>query len=160
MKKETVFEFLDKNGIKYEKHFHEATVSVEDSNKIIHIPDALGCKSLFVKDKKSDRYFMAVLPNDKRADMRGLAHYVGAEKFEFATAEKLFEYLDVVRGNVSPFCFLNKASAPVGLLIDKKLTTVNRVRFHPCENTATVVLDRDDFFRVVELMGKTPVIVE
>jgi len=160
MDKQVVYDFLDEHKIPYKKYFHEATVSVEDSKKIINIPDALGCKSLFVKDKKSDRYFMAVIPSDKRADMRGLAHYVGAEKFEFATAEKLSEYLDVIRGNVSPFCFLHPSSVSVGLLIDKKLMEVPVVRFHPCDNTATVSLSSKDFFKCMEFLGKTPIITD
>lgn len=160
MDKQTVFDFLDKNKIEYKTYFHPATVSVEDSKKIIHIPNALGCKSLFVKDKKSDRYFMAVIPADKRADMRGLARYVGADKFEFAAAEKLVEYLGVIRGNVSPFCFLNAGSSEVGLLVDKELSKTPVLRFHPCDNTATVVLSSDDFFRCMNLLGKNAVIVE
>lgn len=151
---------MNKNNVAYEVHFHPATVSVADSNKIINIPGALGCKSLFVKDKKSDRFFMAVLPNDKRADMRNLAHYVGAEKFEFASAEKMLEMTGVARGNVSPFCFLFPGSANAGLLVDKKLSQVPVVRFHPCDNTATVVLSSSDFFRCLALMGKDYILVD
>ncbi|HPG91919.1 MAG TPA: YbaK/EbsC family protein [Clostridia bacterium] len=160
MDKQIVFDFLDKHKIAYKKYFHEATVSVEDSKRIIDIPDALGCKSLLVKDKKSDRYFLAVIPSDKRADMRGLAKYVGAEKFEFASAEKLLEFFDVTRGNVSPFCFLCPSSKSVGLLIDKKLTEVGQVRFHPCDNTATVSLTNQDFFVCMKILDKKAIITE
>lgn len=160
MDKQAVFDFLNENKIKFDVHYHPATVSVADSNKIIRIPDALGCKSLFVKDKKSERFFMAVLPNDKRADMRGLARYVGAGKFEFGAAEKMLETLGVVRGNVSPFCFLHPASAGVGLLIDKKLEASPVVRFHPCDNTATVVLSSKDFFLCMKLLGKNYILVD
>ena len=160
MKKEQVFEFLQANCIKYQVYYHEACVSVEDSKKIIHIEGALGCKSLFVKDKKSDRFFMAVLPADKRADMRGLARYVDSEKFEFATAEKMLEYLDVVRGNVTPFSFLYPNSVKVGLMIDEQLTTVPKVRFHPCDNTASVVLESKDFFKCMDILGKRYIITQ
>lgn len=101
----------------------------------------MSCKSLYVKDKKSDNYYMVVLPFDKRADMRGLASYVGCAKFEFATEDKLWEDLHVHRGSVSPFAFLNEQGprrAP--LLIDKAVWDASKVKFHPCDNTATVVL--------------------
>ncbi len=157
---EDVLLFLDKNKIEYKLYRHEKAVSVEDSKRIIHIPDCLGCKSLFVKDKKSDRYFLLVLPNDKRAEMRNLAHYVGSEKFEFATEEKLMEYLGVVRGSVSPYCLLNPNSDKVNLLVDKQLVSSPFVRFHPCDNTASVVTTNKDFFNCMEIIGKSIIFVD
>lgn len=155
-----VLDFLDKNGIDYSLHFHPKAVSVEDSLRLIHIPDCLGCKSLFVKDKKSDRYFLVVLPNDVRANMRFLAHYVDSEKFEFATEDKLMEYLGVVRGCVSPFCFVAHNCPDVSLLVHNSLLTQPRVRFHPNDNTASVVLSTQDFFKCMRIVGKKVIFVD
>lgn len=151
---EKVTSFLEQNGIPFTLHRHEAVVSVEDSQKIIHIPNCLGCKSLFVKDKKSDSYYMAVLPFNKRADMRGIARVVGKEKFEFATAETMLSTLQVVRGNVSPFCFLYPSSKDVLLMLDEEIKNNDYVRFHPLDNTATVVLSVGDFLNVMKILGK------
>ncbi|MEG1527947.1 MAG: YbaK/EbsC family protein [Clostridia bacterium] len=149
-----VLSFLDANNIKYELFRHPAVVSVEDSKNIVHIPDCCSYKSLLVKDKKSPRYFMIVLPFDKRADMRFLASYVCADKFEFASQDKLIEFLGVKRGSVSPFCFLNQSSVSVGLMLDRQILSANRVRFHPTDNTATVALTSSDFLTCVSLMNK------
>lgn len=155
-----VLDFLDKLGIKYTLYTHPAVVSVEESKRVLHIQDARGYKSLFVKDKKSQRFFLVVLPNNKRADMRALARYVGAEKFEFASQSALSEYLNVARGSVSPFCFVSPHAKDVGLLLDKEIGGQGKVRFHPCDNTKTVALESGDFIKFLQAFDKKIIWVE
>lgn len=158
---EKVTHYLDNLHIHYELLRHEAVITTEESRKVIHVDDCMSCKSLYVKDKKSDNYYMVVLPASKHADMRGLASYVGCAKFEFAAENKLLEHLSVHRGSVSPYAFLNedatKYSAP--LLIDSDVWTAHRVKFHPCDNTATVVVSLDDFKRFIDSIGKQTIVV-
>ena len=155
-----VTSYLDKIGVRYELLRHEAVVTTEESAKIIHVDGCMSCKSLYVKDKKSDNFYMVVLPASKRADMRGLASYVGTTKFEFATEDKLFNDLHVHRGSVSPFAFLNEdpnKSAP--LLIDVDVWSATKVKFHPCDNTATVVLSGSDLQLFLESIKKRVIVV-
>lgn len=156
-----VTEYLNDLKIEYELLRHEAVITTEESRQIIHVDNCMSCKSLYVKDKKSDNYYMVVLPFDKRADMRALASYVGCAKFEFATEDKLFADLSVHRGSVSPFAFLNedvnKYSAP--LLIDVDVWNADRVKFHPCDNTATVVLSLNDFKLFLTSIDKNVIVV-
>ena len=157
-----VTNYLDRLGIHYRLLRHEAVVTTEESRLIIHVDNCMSCKSLYVKDKKSDNYYLVVLPFDKRADMRRLAGYVGAAKFEFATEEKLFADLYVHRGSVSPFAYLNedadKYSAP--LLIDESVWNAESVKFHPCDNTATVILSVSDFKRFLVSIDKKVIVVQ
>ncbi len=153
--------YLDTLNIQYDLLRHEAVVTTEESRQIIHVDNCMSCKSLYVKDKKSDNYYLVVLPFDKRANMRYLASYVNCAKFEFATEDKLFADLQVHRGSVSPFAYLNedtsKYSAP--LLIDIDVWNADKVKFHPCDNTATVVLTLADFKRFIESINKQVIIV-
>ena len=155
-----VLNYLDSIGVSYELLRHEAVVTTEESRAIVHVDDCMSCKSLYVKDKKSDNYYMVVLPFDKRADMRGLASYVGCAKFEFATEEKLFEDLQVHRGSVSPYAFLNeKPTYSAKLLIDEEVWNANKVKFHPCDNTATVIVSLDGFKKFIASIGKEVIVV-
>ena len=162
MFKNKVTDYLDGLGISYELLRHDAVVTTEESRLVIHVDNCMSCKSLYVKDKKSDNYYLVVLPFDKRADMRKLAGYVGTAKFEFATEAKLLADLGVHRGSVSPFAYLNedtaKYSAP--LLIDEDVWNAQRVKFHPCDKTATVVLNLCDFKKFLASINKTTVIVD
>lgn len=156
-----VTSYLDSLNISYRLLRHEAVVTTEESRQVIHVDNCMSCKSLYVKDKKSDNYYLVVLPFDKRADMRGLASYVNCAKFEFATEEKLLEDLGVHRGSVSPFAYLNedteKYSAP--LLIDAEVWNAEQVKFHPCDNTATVVLSLDGFKKFLASINKQVIVV-
>lgn len=156
-----VIDYLNKLGVTYQLLRHEAVVTTEESRQIIHVDNCMSCKSLYVKDKKSDNFYLVVLPFDKRANMRGLAAYVNCAKFEFATEDKLFEDLNVHRGSVSPFAYLNedvsKYSAP--LLIDAEVWNADKVKFHPCDNTATVVLSLCDFKKFLISIGKEVIVV-
>ena len=158
---EKVTAYLDGLGVSYKLLRHPAVVTTEESRQVIHVDNCMSCKSLYVKDKKSDNYYLVVLPFDKRAAMRGLAAYVGCAKFEFATEEKLLADLDVHRGSVSPFAYLNEKdnySAP--LLIDREVWNASKVKFHPCDNTATVVLSLDDFKKFVASLNKQVIVVD
>ncbi len=157
-----VTDYLDGLGINYKLIRHEAVVTTEESRKIIYVDNCMSCKSLYVKDKKSDNFYLAVLPFDVRADMRGLASYVGCAKFEFAAEQKLADDLGVHRGSVSPFAYLNedrsRYSAP--LLIHKDVWNAQNVKFHPCDNTATVVLSLAAFKKFLNSIDKQVIIVE
>jgi len=153
-KMEKVVAFLDDNAIHYDLLRHQAVVTTEESKKVVHVDDCLACKSLFVKDKKSDLFCLVVLAFDKRADMRDLASYVGSAKFEFATEEALEQKLGVARGSVSPFAFLNEVGNSIPLLLDDELKKWKLVKFHPCDNTATVVLAVDEFLRFLTIIDK------
>lgn len=156
-----VTSYLDSLNISYRLLRHEAVITTEESRQIIHVDDCMSCKSLYVKDKKSDNFYLVVLPFDKRADMRQLASYVNCAKFEFSTEDKLFADLGVHRGSVSPFAYLNenssKYSAP--LLIDADVWNANNVKFHPCDNTATIVLSLDGFKKFLTSIGKEVIVV-
>lgn len=156
-----VTSFLNQLGIQYKLLRHPAVITTDEAAKVIHVDGCMACKNLYVKDKKSDNFYMLVLPYDKRAEMRGLAAYVGCAKFEFATEEKLFADLQVHRGSVSPFAYLNEnPNKPATMIIDRAVWEAPLVKFHPCDNTATVVLAGEDFHKYIEAIGKKYVVAE
>ena len=155
-----VTDYLDSLDIKYELIRHPAVITTEESREVVHVEGCMSCKSLYVKDKKSDNYYMLVLPFDKRANMRGLASYVGCAKFEFATEDKLWADLQVHRGSVSPFAYLNENGKSAPLLIDEDVWNSEKVKFHPCDNTATVVLSVNGLKRFLESIGKRVILVQ
>ena len=159
--RQQVLEKKKKTGIPYVLLNHPAVVTTEESQNVVHVSGCASCKSLYVKDKKSDNYYLVVLPFDKRADMRRLASYVGCAKFEFATEQVLEEHLHVHRGSVSPFAFLfEKQGRDAPLLIDEDIFKMPKVKFHPCDNTATVVISTEDFKKYLSSIGKRTISVQ
>ncbi len=153
--KDTVLAYLDEHNIPYQLIHHPVVVTAEQSSAIIHVDNCIGCKSLYVKDKKSDNCYMIVLPFSMRADMRGLASVVGCAKFEFATAERLLANMGVTRGSVSPYAYLYDSSiaSRVPLIIDSSVLASPLVKFHPCDNSCTVVTKSQDFSKYLDSIG-------
>lgn len=156
---EEVLKFLSRHDIAHELLRHQPVVTCQDSAAVIFVQDCISCKSLFVKDKKTDNYYLAILPSDKRADMRGLAAYVGCDKFEFATQEKLLELLNTERGSVSPFSLLYEKQNKIIVLVDACVFESKLVKFHPNDNTATVVFDSSDLKKIFRILDKEVILV-
>lgn len=153
-----VTNYLDSIAVKYQLIFHPRVVTTEQSRAVVNVDNCIACKSLYVKDKKSPRCYLMVLAFDKRAEMRQYAELVGTTKFEFATEQQLQQDLGVTRGSVSPFAFLNGGS-DVMLILDKDILDSPLVKFHPCDNSATVVLSTQDFVKYLNSIDKKYILV-
>lgn len=159
--KDKVLAYLDSIGTNYQLINHPRVVTAEQSSAVIHVDNCIGCKSLYVKDKKSHHFYMLVLPHEVRADMRGLASVVGCAKFEFATEDKLLCDMGVTRGSVSPYAYLFDDMLPtkVPLIIDSRVFDSPLVKFHPCDNSCTVVTSADEFSKYLDSIGAKVYIV-
>ena len=73
-KGKNIYEVLDNLNIEYEEIKHNAVYTVEEANKIESMIEGIGCKNLFLTDK--NKYFLYVLKDDKRADLKELAKYL------------------------------------------------------------------------------------
>ncbi|MEG1608971.1 MAG: YbaK/EbsC family protein [Clostridia bacterium] len=158
---EKVEKFLIDNGIKYQLLRHEAVFTCEQSRRTINVEGCAACKNLFVKDKNSNRYYLIVLESTKTANMRELAGYVGARKFEFGSDDKLKETLGLYSGAVSPFGLLNDKYMIVNkVLLDEDIFSYKQVKFHPNDNTGTVIIYIDDLAKILKILCRTLIIVK
>ncbi|MBP5562540.1 MAG: prolyl-tRNA synthetase associated domain-containing protein, partial [Bacteroidales bacterium] len=73
-------------------------------------------------------------------------------KLSFASEQRLMKYLGVKPGSVTPFGLINDTEHHVHLFLDKQLQNAERVSFHPCENTASLIVKREDFERFLQYM--------
>lgn len=147
-----VQEYLQSKGIDFTLHTHPAVFTCEDSQKLnVKIPGIDG-KNLFLKNKKSVRHFLVVLPAKKRADLKQIAQTVGEKKVSFASAEALQEKLQLTPGSVSPFGLINDPQAQVEVFIDQEIYDAEIVNFHPNINTASLELTKEMFHKYLETL--------
>lgn len=151
-KKKKVLDFFDSHHIAYTLYEHPAFFTVveahaykESQGAIFHSPGAVGCKNLFLKnyvDKpKGDevyRYFLYVLPDMERADLKTFAQTVGEKKVTFGSPEELQTYLGVTPGSVSLCGLLNDTNKKVSVWVDKKVFRAPMIHLHPNVNTASL----------------------
>ena len=136
MKKENVKKYFEELGIKFVVHKHPAVYTVEEANKYIKGDKFLHCKNLFVKDRKSRRFYLIILPAEKKLSLNDFENELN-EKLKFANEKDLEEILDIYPGAVSPFTLINDKEHKVIVVVDKDIFDSEKVGFHPNDNTET-----------------------
>jgi len=146
-----IFELLDKLNIKYELMKHKAVYTVDEfldlKEKMI---DGNGCKNLFLTDK-NDNYFIYVLPENKKADLKSLQKFLQVKKITFGNEDKLLELLGLIKGSVTPLGIINDLNKQVKVIIDGELVS-KKVLVHPNVNTMTISLEYTDLIKIIEYL--------
>ncbi|MCQ2064273.1 MAG: prolyl-tRNA synthetase associated domain-containing protein [Bacteroidaceae bacterium] len=162
-----VLDFLTENGIEYELYTHPELSSIDECLeywKDIH--DATHCKNLFFRNHKGNRHYLVSMECHKDLDIHGLEHMVRQGKLSFASEERMMRCLGLHPGSVSAFGLINDIHPDnpnpkelfddghrVKYFIDSDLQKVGKISFHPCENTASVVVSHAGFMKFLEIWG-------
>jgi Ala-tRNA(Pro) deacylase len=148
-----IFEVFDELGIEFEKYEHPPVYTVEEAD--LHRGKLPGgqTKNLFLRNKKGKRHYLLVVAADKKVDLKSLRGVFGEAALSFASEERLKKYLGVEPGSVSPFGLINDSNREVVVVIDQDLLHHDALGFHPNVNTATLIIDKDDFLRFLKHCG-------
>lgn len=93
-----------------------------------------------MRDAKGTRHFLVVLKKDKKADLKSLQRQLGTSRLGFASEERLYKYLRLTPGEVTPLAVANDTGHEVEVVFDADLAGKDRIGVHPNDNTATVWL--------------------
>ena len=173
-----VLDFLEKHGLGYELHTHPPLPTIELALEYWKNIDSTHCKNLFFRNHKGNRHYLVVFECHKELAIHSLEHMLRQGKLSFASAERMERCLGLLPGSVSPLGLMHDMNlADIGpdgtmvpkegvvakelfpdghrvkLFLDKDLKDAPRVSFHPCDNTASVVLSNADFMRFLEIWG-------
>ena len=140
-----LYKILKELNIEYEEVSHEKVMTVEEAMKLENMIDGIGSKNLFLTDKKN--YYLIILEENKRANIKELVNILGCKKLSFASSERLKEVLDLEEGSVTPFGIINDKDNKVVLVIDRDLVG-KRLLFHPNTNTKTMSIDFKDIEKI------------
>ena len=110
--------------------------------------EGIGSKNLFLKDKNSN-YYIYVLRDDKRADLKELAKYLNVSKLSFGKDDELKELLNLDKGGVTPLAVINDKDNKVIIIIDKDLED-KKVLHHPNVINKTMSLEHKDLIKIIE----------
>lgn len=161
-----VRDFLETNGISYDIYFHPPLYTIEEALAYWKDIDAVHCKNIFMRNHKGNRHYLVSFECHKQLDIHGLEHMLHQGKLSFASAERMDRCLGLRPGSVSPFGLINdidlkdaKASElfenghRVRLYLDQDVMEAERVSFHPCDNTASVVISGEGLRRFLSIWG-------
>ena len=159
--------FLEAHDIPYEIHFHPPLPTIEDALAYWKDIDATHCKNLFFRNHKGNRHYLVSFECHKNLDIHSLEHMLHQGKLSFASPERMDRCLGVQPGSVCAFGLIHDMDIAcsanpkelfenghrVKYFLDSELKTAEKVSFHPCDNTASVVLTNDMFLKFLELWG-------
>jgi len=142
---EAIRKKLDSLSIEYNFLEHEPTPTSEDAARVRGISMNEGAKALILKMKKSGKNVMAVIPGDKKSDMKKIAEIVG-EAVEFENPEVIKEKYGIEIGGVPPFGGL----LGLRVLVDEGVGKNEKVAFNCGERTCSIIMKSEDFLEAVD----------
>ena len=87
------------------------------------------------------------MPFGKRFRTGPVSRQMASGRLSFAEDGILREYLHTVSGMVSPLELIFDEEKKISFSMDRELKKVERICFHPSDDTCTVVLENEDFFQ-------------
>jgi Ala-tRNA(Pro) deacylase len=154
---EQLFSRLDSLQVAHKTYSHPPVFTVAEAAALRGSLPGGHCKSLFLKDKKGG-FWLIVMLEERRVDLKRLAARLGAPRFSFGGAADLYKYLGVRPGSVTPFALINDSEHRVTPALDAAMLEQDPLNYHPLINTTAVA--PADLLRFVDACGHAPRIVD
>tara|TARA_B100001093_G_scaffold97602_1_gene89584 strand:+ start:173 stop:631 length:459 start_codon:yes stop_codon:yes gene_type:complete len=134
------------NNLKCEYYIHEhpALKTVEESKILRGKMEGGHSKNLFLRDKKKNNFLITAC-EDQKIDLKDLEKKLGTSRLSFGSPDRLYQFLGVKPGSVSPLALINDQQNEVSFYIDKNLLKEKILNFHPLINNLTISLKTKDF---------------
>jgi Ala-tRNA(Pro) deacylase len=155
-----LYQILKELSIDFEYHEHPAGPTIEEALKYWKNIDSTHCKNLFFRNHKGNRHYLVILEHSRQLVIKDLEQRLKQGKISFASEKRLAEHLGLTPGSVTPFGLINDVENHVHLFIDEKLLSSDRISFHPCINTASLVISKADFLRFLDWSGNSYEFIE
>ena len=156
---ESLLSYLGDLGIKTSTVEHPAVFTVEEARQVRGDLPGAHSKSLFLRNKKG-RMWLVVTLEDRSIDLKDLGDRLGAGRFSFGSADRLMRYLGVIPGAVTPFATINDHEGVVQIALDRAMTEMNPLNFHPLDNTKTTTISAEGLLRFLEATSHTPELLD
>jgi Ala-tRNA(Pro) deacylase len=156
---EELFLRLDALRIPHRTHSHPPVFTVAEATALRGSLPGGHCKSLFLKDKKGG-FWLAVMLEERRIDLRQLASRLAAPRFSFGGAADLYRVLGVRPGSVTPFALVNDVEHLVTPVLDAAMLDHDPVNYHPLVNDRTTAVAPADLLRFIAACGHVPRIID
>ena len=157
--RETLTVWLTANGVDHVTHDHPAVFRVEEGVDLKADLPGAHTKNLFLKDHKG-RLWLISARQDTVIDLKLAAAAMGSGRLSFGNETLMYDTMGVRPGSVTALGLINDTDRRVTFVLDRHLWDADIVNFHPLTNTATTALDQGAFRRVLELLGREPVVVD
>lgn len=150
-----VYDYLNQLDIPFEYYEHPEAPTIEIAAQYYRGEGTTLCKNLFFRNHKGNRHYLVIMDSTQAMDIHSIEKMLHQGKLSFASPERMMKYLGVRPGSVSLFTLVNDVNHEVTLFVDKGLLKAEKVSFHPNDNTASLVITREDMLKFIEYIGNT-----
>lgn len=139
-----VYALLEKLEIPYTRVDHEPAMTMEDCEAVDRQLGVMMCKNLFLCNTQKTKFYMLLMPADKKFKTKDLSKQIQSARLSFADAEHMEQYLRIHPGAVSVMGLMNDEENHVQLLFDQEVLRQEWLGCHPCVNTSSIRLKMAD----------------
>jgi len=150
---------LEKLGISYDLHHHEAVFTVQESSKLNSGIPGVHCRNLYLRDKKK-KNFLIILANETQVDLKTLQSKLESGRLSFGSPDRLWEFLGIRPGSVCPFTVINDPNHLVQVVLDAQMMAAKIVNYHPLDNKMTIGLTPADLKKFFTHTGHSPLTLD
>ena len=156
-----VYDFLDNLGIKYYRIDHNVANTMDECETLEVALETVICKNLFLCNRQKTDFYILMMPAAKPFKTKDLSHKIGTSRLSFADPCFMEEFLDVTPGSVSIMGLMNDKANRVRLIVDVDVLKPEYVGCHPCINTSSLKIKREDVFdKYLKAVHHKPTYVE
>lgn len=145
-----LYDYFNQLAIEFEYIEHPAAPTIEIAKQYWGNHDATHCKNIFLRNHKGNQHYLILLPCDYNVNIRHLELKLKQGKLSFSSPERLFRYLQLTPGSVTPYGLIHDVENHVIVYLDHSLSMAERLSFHPNINTASIIVKNVDFMRFLE----------
>lgn len=141
------YDFLDSLHIPYQRTDHERADNMEACNEIDAVLGVIICKNLFLCNRQKTKYYLLMMPGDKKFKTKELSQQINSARLSFAEPDAMLKYLDIEPGAVSIMGLMNDRDRVVQLLIDEDVLRDEYIGCHPCVCTSSLKIRTEDVIK-------------
>jgi len=148
-----IYQILKDLNIHFDYYGHPPVPTIDEARKYWKDIEATHCKNLFFRNHKGNRHYLVIIEHSKDLFIHDLEKRLKQGKLTFASEKRMNRYLGLSPGSVSPFGLIHDSARQVCLFLDENLKKALKISFHPCINTASLVIGYRDFGRFLDWTG-------
>lgn len=155
------YEVLDSLHIPYQYIDHPAMATIADCMEVDKILGIEICKNLFLCNEQKTKFYLLLLPGNKKFKTKELSKALGISRLSFASPELMQEHLSLTPGSVTIMGLIHDTKQTVQLVIDREVMQHEYFACHPCINTSSIRLKTEDIRTVfLPALHRTPIYVD
>ncbi len=143
------YQLLDSLHIPYTRMDHDPAGSIEHCLDVEKLLGVHICKNLFLCNANKTKFYMLMMPGDKKFKTKILSKQIPSSRLSFAPDNFMEEFLDITPGSVSVLGLANDIENHVQLVIDADILKDEYIGCHPCINTSSLKLKTADLLEKI-----------